>query len=161
MSSMAVRPATTHCWPEVAHGAHRRRTSVRRCGICRSLGRWIASWRMAAHLPWQLSEFARSGHLPGGPLLAQAMDVICDRSRDQPAAAWTAHVDPAIASRAFRLPVLTARTSVQNVGIDSAWRGTTRRQQARAAIMPERIESHQALTFWSRKAAPIQEPLFI
>jgi hypothetical protein len=49
----------------------------------------------------------------------------------------------------------------RNVGIDSAWKGTYTppTKECRAMIMRERIEAHQASTFWDRKTNAIQESL--
>ena len=51
-----------------------------------------------------------------------------------------------------RLPFSSADSTniAQNIGIDSAWRGTYTppSKECRALVMRERIESHQATTFW-------------
>lgn len=95
--------------------------------------------------------------------MAQAMDVICDK-RGRPCAKihGLRMLDPAIYSR-FPFASADSTNIGQNIGIDSAWRGTYTppTKEARAAIMRARIESHSSLTFWERNAAPIQEPLFM
>lgn len=63
-----------------------------------------------------------------------------------------------------RFPFASADSTniAQNIGIDSAWKGTYTppTKEARAAIMRERIESQQSAIFWDRKTAPIQTSLF-
>ena len=55
-----------------------------------------------------------------------------------------------------RLPLASADSTniAQNIGIDQAWRGTytPASKECRALVMRERIESHQATTFWDRQA---------
>lgn len=55
-----------------------------------------------------------------------------------------------------RLPFASADSTniAQNVGIDSAWRGTypPRSKAMRARVMRERIEGQQATMFWERQA---------
>ena len=57
-----------------------------------------------------------------------------------------------------RLPLASADSTniAQNVGIDSAWRGTytPASKDMRAAVMRERIESHQSLNYWDTQ--PVQ-----
>lgn len=108
-------------------------------------------------------EFAQIGTQAWWTRMAQAMDVICDRS-GRPACKvhGLRMLDPAIFSR-FPFASADSTNIGQNIGIDSAWKGTYTppTKEARAAIMRERIESHQALTFWVRTAAPIQASLFM
>ncbi len=107
-------------------------------------------------------EFAKIGTPAWWTRMAQAMDVICNR---EGLPGCKLHglrmLDPAIYSR-FPFASADSTNIGRNIGIDSAWRGTYTppTKEARAAIMRERIESHQSLTFWSRSAAPIQEGLF-
>ncbi|WP_206601766.1 hypothetical protein [Herbaspirillum aquaticum] len=70
-------------------------------------------------------------------------------------------LDPEVFSR-FPFASADSTNIGRNVGIDSAWRGTYTppTKEARAALMRERIEAHQSLTFWDRQHAPIQESLF-
>lgn len=107
-------------------------------------------------------EYAQIGTPAWWTRMAQAMDVICDRS-GRPASKihGLRMLDPEIFSR-FPFASADSTNIARNIGIDSAWRGTYTppTKEARAAIMRERIESHQSLTFWSRTAAPIQEGLF-
>lgn len=60
-----------------------------------------------------------------------------------------------------RLPLSSADSTniAQNIGIDSAWKGTYTppSKESRALVMRERIESHQATTFWNKQ--PIQMEL--
>ena len=57
-----------------------------------------------------------------------------------------------------RLPLSSADSTniAQNIGIDSAWRGTytPRNKDVRAIVMRDKIESFQSLTFWEKQ--PIQ-----
>lgn len=61
-----------------------------------------------------------------------------------------------------RLPLSSADSTniAQNVGIDSAWRGTYQpaSKDTRAIIMRERIESHNAPYYWDRQAT--QQSMF-
>jgi len=108
-------------------------------------------------------EFGQIGTQAWWTRMAQAMDVICD-AQGRPFAKLHGlrMLDPAIFSR-FPFASADSTNIGQNIGIDSAWRGTYTppTKEARAAIMRERIESHQSLNAWVREAAPIQEPLFM
>lgn len=107
-------------------------------------------------------EFAQIGTPAWWTRMSEAMDIICDRSgRPGCKIHGLRMLDPAVFSR-FPFASADSTNIAQNIGIDSAWHGTYMppTKEARAAIMRERIESHQALTFWERKAAPIQQPLF-
>lgn len=93
--------------------------------------------------------------------MREAMDVICDKS-GRPASKL--HGLRMLDSEVFtKFPFASAdSTNIgRNIGIDSAWKGTYTppTKEARAAIMRERIESHQSLTFWDRAEHPIQESL--
>lgn len=107
-------------------------------------------------------DYAQVGTPQWWTRMAEAMDVICDRA-GRPASKLHGlrMLDPAIFTR---LPLASADSTniAQNVGIDSAWIGTYRppTKEARADIMRARIEAHQALTFWDRKAAPVQLQMF-
>ena len=93
--------------------------------------------------------------------MAEAMDVICDRSgRPGCKIHGLRMLDPEVFTR-FPFASADSTNIGQNIGIDSAWKGTYTppTKEARAAIMRERIESHQSLTFWIRQ--PIQVPLFM
>jgi hypothetical protein len=108
-------------------------------------------------------QFAQIGTPAWWTRMAEAMDVICDKS-GRPACKihGLRMLDPAIFSR-FPFASADSTNIARNIGIDSAWKGTYTppTKEARAAIMRERIESHQSLTFWDRKAAPIQESFFM
>jgi len=55
-----------------------------------------------------------------------------------------------------KLPFASADSTniAQNIGIDSAWRGTYQpvNKEARARVMRERIESHQATVLWPKQS---------
>lgn len=107
-------------------------------------------------------DFAQVGATAWWTRMAEAMDVICDRSgRPGTKLHGLRMLDPVIFAR---LPLASADSTniARNIGIDSAWTGTYRppTKEARADIMRARIEAHQALTFWDRKAAPIQVSMF-
>lgn len=107
-------------------------------------------------------DFAKIGTPAWWARMAEAMDVICDRSgRPCTKLHGLRMLDPEVFSR-FPFASADSTNIGQNIGIDSAWKGayTPPTKEARAAIMRERIESHQALTLWQRSAAPIQEGLF-
>lgn len=107
-------------------------------------------------------EFAKIGTPAWWTRMSQAMDVVCTR---EGLPVCKLHglrmLDPAIYSR-FPFASADSTNIGRNIGIDQAWKGTYTppTKEARAAIMRERIESHQSDTFWSRKSAPIQEGLF-
>lgn len=107
-------------------------------------------------------EYAQIGTQHWWQRMAEAMNVICDRS-GRPACKihGLRMLDPAIYSK-FPFASADSTNIGRNIGIDSKWRGpyTPPTKDARAAIMRERIESHQSLTFWVRSLAPIQEKLF-
>lgn len=91
--------------------------------------------------------------------MAESMDVICDRS-GRPACKvhGLRMLNPEVFTR-FPFSSADSTNIAQNIGIDSAWRGTylPPTKESRAALMRERIESHQALTFWCRKSTHVQE----
>lgn len=103
-------------------------------------------------------EYAQVGTPKWWRRIAEAMNVICDKD-GRPCAKihGLRMLDPEIFTK---LPLASADSTniAQNIGIDSAWRGTYTppTKEARAMIMRERIEAHQSLTFWDRKNAPIQ-----
>jgi hypothetical protein len=107
-------------------------------------------------------EFAQVGTPAWWTRMAQAMEVVCDREgRPGCKLHGLRMLDPAIFTR-FPFSSADSTNIGQNVGIDSAWRGTYTppTKEARAAIMRERIESQQSLIFWERHTAMIQEGLF-
>jgi hypothetical protein len=109
-------------------------------------------------------DFAKIGTQAWWNRMAEAMNVICDRKSGLPSAKihGLRMLDPEVFSR-FPFASADSTNIGQNIGIDSAWTGTYKppTKEARAAVMRERIESRQSLTFWNRKAAPIQEQLFM
>lgn len=108
-------------------------------------------------------EFAQIGTHSWWIRMAEAMDVICDRSgRPVCKIHGLRMLNPEIFSR-FPFASADSTNIGQNIGIDSAWTGTYKppTKESRAAIMRERIESHQSLTFWNREIANIQQPLFM
>jgi hypothetical protein len=108
-------------------------------------------------------DFAQIGTPQWWTRMAEAMNVICDRD-GRPCAKihGLRMLNPEIYSR-FPFASADSTNIGQNIGIDSAWRGTYTppTKEARAALMRERIESHQSPMFWKRKFAPIQEGLFL
>lgn len=107
-------------------------------------------------------EFAQIGTPAWWTRMAQAMDIICDRSgRPICKLHGLRMLNPEIFSR-FPFASADSTNIGQNVGIDSAWRGTYPpvNKEARAQVMRERIEAKQAQIFWARRDAPIQEGLF-
>ena len=107
-------------------------------------------------------EFAKIGTSAWWTRMAEAMNVVCDREGKPGCKLHGLRMlDPAVFSR-FPFASADSTNIGQNIGIDSAWRGTYTppTKEARAAIMRERIESTQSLIFWNRQAAPIQEGLF-
>lgn len=125
------------------------------------LDRLVASWPRICM--GSSGEYAQIGAPRWWNRMAAAMDVICDRSgRPGCKLHGLRMLDPAIFSQ-FPFASADSTNIGQNIGIDLAWRGTYTppTKEARAAIMRERIESHQSLTFWNRNVSPIQEPLFM
>lgn len=108
-------------------------------------------------------EYAKIGTQKWWNRMAEAMDVICDKhGRPCCKIHGLRMLDPAIFTK-FPFASADSTNIGRNIGIDSAWKGTYTppTKEARAAIMRERLESHQSPTFWNRKAAPIQENLFM
>jgi hypothetical protein len=82
--------------------------------------------------------------------MAEAMNSICDKNGLPICKLHGLRMlNPEIFSR---LPFSSADSTniAQNIGIDSAWRGTYAppSKEARALVMRQRIESMQATTFW-------------
>lgn len=108
-------------------------------------------------------EFAKIGTPAWWTRMAEAMDVVCDRSgRPVCKLHGLRMLDPGIFTR-FPFASADSTNIAQNIGIDQAWRGTYTppNKEGRAANMRMRIESHQSPTFWVRECAPIQQPLFM
>lgn len=87
--------------------------------------------------------------------IAEAMNTVCDNGTPICKLHGLRMLNPDVFSR---LPFASADSTniAQNIGIDSAWRGTYTppNKDVRAMVMRERIESHQATTFWEPQ--PIQ-----
>jgi hypothetical protein len=103
-------------------------------------------------------EYAQIGTPAWWARMAEAMNIICDRSGLPYCKVHGLRMlNPDVFTR-FPFASADSTNIGQNIGIDSAWKGTYTppTKEARAAIMRERIESHQSLTFWCRKTAPVQ-----
>lgn len=99
-------------------------------------------------------EFATVGDPKWWTRIAEAMNAACDmEGRPIAKLHGLRMLNPDVFSR---LPFSSSDSTniAQNVGIDSAWRGTYTppNKDVRAMVMRERIESHQSLTFWERQA---------
>lgn len=125
------------------------------------LERLVANWPRVCL--GSSAEFSQIGTPHWWIRMAEAMDVICDKA-GRPCAKihGLRMLDPAIYTK-FPFASADSTNIGRNIGIDQAWRGTYTppTKEARAAIMRERIESHQSPQFWNRDAAPIQQPLFM
>jgi hypothetical protein len=108
-------------------------------------------------------QYAQIGTAMWWSRMSEVMDVVCDR-KGRPVCKLHGlrMLNPEIYTR-FPFASADSTNIGQNIGIDSAWKGTYTppTKEARAAIMRERIESHQALTFWDRSKAPIQKQLML
>lgn len=109
-------------------------------------------------------DFAQIGTPAWWTRMAQAMDVICDKA-GRPCAKihGLRMLDPKIYTQ-FPFSSADSTNIARNIGIDSNWSNGNYppvTKEARAAVMRERIEYRQSPMFWDRKAAPIQEPLFM
>ena len=99
-------------------------------------------------------EFATVGDSKWWARIAEAMNAICDRNGNP---VCKLHGLRMLNPDVFRrLPFGSADSTniAQNIGIDSAWRGTYTppSKDVRAMVMRERIEAHQAQTFWIQEA---------
>jgi hypothetical protein len=104
-------------------------------------------------------DFARVGTARWWNRMAEAMETACDADGlPRCKLHGLRMLDPRVFSR---LPLASAdSTNIgRNVGIDAAWKGAyaPANKEARALVMRERIESHQAAIRWV--AGPIQEEL--
>jgi len=86
--------------------------------------------------------------------MAEAMNAVCDKLGNPIAKLHGLRMlNPDVFSR---LPFSSADSTniAQNVGIDSAWRGTytPASKEVRALVMRNRIESIQSPTFWDKQA---------
>jgi hypothetical protein len=108
-------------------------------------------------------EYAQIGTQKWWNRMSEAMNILCDKSgRPICKIHGLRMLNPDVFTR-FPFASADSTNIAQNIGIDSAWRGTytPANKEARANVMRERIESQQSPTFWVRKNAPIQEPLFM
>jgi hypothetical protein len=85
--------------------------------------------------------------------MAEAMNTVCDKNGLPICKLHGLRMlNPEIFSR---LPFASADSTniAQNIGIDSAWRGTYTppSKEARAWVMRQRIESEQSMTFWRKQ----------
>lgn len=101
-------------------------------------------------------KYATVGNAAWWGRMAEAMNAICDKNGSPICKVHGLRMlNPGVFSR---LPLASADSTniAQNVGIDSAWRGTYTppSKECRAMVMRERIESHQSTTFWAPQ--PIQ-----
>lgn len=107
-------------------------------------------------------KYANIGTVEWWSRMAEAMNVICDK-HGRPCAKihGLRMLNPNVYTK-FPFASADSTNIGQNIGIDSAWRGTYTppTKEARAAIMRERIESNQSPQFWNKKIAFIQEGLF-
>jgi len=106
-------------------------------------------------------EFAIVGTPRWYQRMAEAMDVICDRDGRTVCKVHGLRMLNPDVFRRFPFASADSTNIGQNIGIDSAWRGTYTppTKESRAQVMRDRIESHQSPIFWDRKTAPIQETL--
>jgi hypothetical protein len=103
-------------------------------------------------------EYAQIGTQLWWNRMFESMNLICDRSgRPATKLHGLRMLNPDVFTQ-FPFSSADSTNIGRNIGIDSAWRGTYTppTKEARAAIMRERIESHQSPTFWIRRHAPTQ-----
>jgi hypothetical protein len=103
-------------------------------------------------------EFASVGSQAWYVRMAEAMDVLCDKSgRPICKIHGLRMLDPDVFTR-FPFASADSTNIGQNIGIDSKWRGpyTPATKESRAQVMRDRIEAHQSPTFWVRELAPVQ-----
>lgn len=99
-------------------------------------------------------EYATVGDARWWVRIAEAMNAVCDRDGLPICKLHGLRMlNPEVFSR---LPFSSADSTniAQNIGIDSAWRGTYTPQSKamRARVMRERTEGNQGLIFWERQA---------
>jgi hypothetical protein len=107
-------------------------------------------------------EFANIGTIEWWTRMSQAMDIICnDEGLPKSKIHGLRMLNPDIFTK-FPFSSADSTNIGRNIGIDSAWKGTYTppTKEARAAIMRERIESHQSSQRWERGIAFIQNNLF-
>jgi hypothetical protein len=108
-------------------------------------------------------QFAQIGTDAWWLRMAEAMDVVCDRSgRPGTKLHGLRMLDHEIFTR-FPFASADSTNIARNIGIDSKWKGTYTppSKEARAKVMRSRIEAFQSPQFWDRKAAPMQTTLFM
>lgn len=106
-------------------------------------------------------EYAQIGTASWWQRMAKTMDVLCDEhGKPKCKIHGLRMLNPDIFTR-FPFSSADSTNIGQNVGIDSAWRGTYTppTKEARAAVMRERIEAFQSAPIWVRSLAPIQNSL--
>lgn len=101
-------------------------------------------------------QYATVGDAKWWNRISEAMNAVCDKKGNPVCKLHGLRMlNPDVFSR---LPLASADSTniAQNIGIDSAWRGTYTppNKDVRAMVMRERIESHQATTFWEPQ--PVQ-----
>ena len=101
-------------------------------------------------------QYATVGNARWWGRMAEAMNAVCDKNGNPICKLHGLRMlNPEVFSR---LPLSSADSTniAQNIGIDSAWRGTYTppSKECRALVMRERIESNQAITFWNSQ--PVQ-----
>jgi hypothetical protein len=102
-------------------------------------------------------EYATVGDTRWWGRIAESMNAICDKNgRPVCKLHGLRMLNPDVFSR---LPFASADSTniAQNIGIDSAWRGTYTpiNKDARAQVMRDRIEAHQAQVFWEQTAIQV------
>jgi len=102
-------------------------------------------------------QFATVGDSRWWGRMAEALNVICDKNGTPICKLHGLRMlDPDVFSR---LPFASADSTniAQNVGIDSAWRGTyvPPSKDVRALVMRHRIESRQSVMFWDKQATQL------
>jgi hypothetical protein len=108
-------------------------------------------------------DYAQIGTAKWWTRMAEAMNVICDKyGRPCAKIHGLRMLNPEIYTK-FPFASADSTNIGQNIGIDSAWRGTYTppTKECRAALMRERIESHQSPMFWEKQFAPIQQEFLI
>ncbi len=106
-------------------------------------------------------EFATVGSPSWYTRMSEAMDAVCDRDgRPVCKLHGLRMLNPDVFTR-FPFASADSTNIGQNVGIDSKWREpySPPTKEARAQVMRERIEAHQAQTFWERTDGPSQTGL--
>lgn len=98
------------------------------------------------------AQFSKVGSQVWEERMIEAMEVLCDKDG---LPACKLHglrmLNPKVFTR-FPFASTDSTNIARNVGIDSKWKGTylPPTKESRARVMRERIESHQAPTFWER-----------